>query len=86
MAAGILYITSIKREVHSHGERLQGAHQNELARGQDILKRLEKMEAHIEKLGESQSPSFTSDLPGREIPVALSKYCTWTAICHCCSW
>ncbi|XP_029617206.1 probable polypeptide N-acetylgalactosaminyltransferase 8 [Salmo trutta] len=50
MAAGILYITSIKREVHSHGERLQRAHQNDSVRGQDILKRLEKMEAHIEKL------------------------------------
>ena len=56
MAAGILYITSIKWEVHSHEERLKGAHQNESARGQDILKRLEKMEAHIEKLGESQYP------------------------------
>ncbi|XP_055793363.1 probable polypeptide N-acetylgalactosaminyltransferase 8 [Salvelinus fontinalis] len=50
MAAGILYITSIKWEVHSHGERLQRAHQNDSSRGQDMLKRLEKMEAHIEKL------------------------------------
>ncbi|CAB1345936.1 unnamed protein product [Coregonus sp. 'balchen'] len=50
MAAGILYITSIKQEVHSHGERLQRAHQNDSVRGQDMLKRLEKMEAHIEKL------------------------------------
>uniref|UniRef100_A0A4W5MA67 Polypeptide N-acetylgalactosaminyltransferase n=1 Tax=Hucho hucho TaxID=62062 RepID=A0A4W5MA67_9TELE len=53
IAAGILYITSIKREVHSHGERLQRAHQNDSVRGQDMLKRLEKMEAHIQKLVKS---------------------------------
>ncbi|CDQ64303.1 unnamed protein product [Oncorhynchus mykiss] len=53
MGAGILYITSIKREVHSHGERLQRAHQDDSVRGQDMLKRLEKMEAHIEKLVKS---------------------------------
>lgn len=83
MAAGMLYITSIKREVHSHGERLQRAHQNDSVRGQDMLNRLEKMESHIEKLGKSQSPSFNCDLPGREIPVTLSTNCTWTAVCHC---
>jgi TolA-binding protein len=66
LGTGILYITSIKREVHSHGERLQRAHQNDSVRGQDMLKRLEKMEAHIEKLGGYQSPKSKS---------AVKKYC-----------
>ncbi|KAM3587325.1 uncharacterized protein V6R79_002125 [Siganus canaliculatus] len=50
VAAALLYLSSIQREVHSHTERLQRAHLNESLRGQGMLRRMEKMEAHIDKL------------------------------------
>uniref|UniRef100_UPI003AAC8D4F probable polypeptide N-acetylgalactosaminyltransferase 8 n=1 Tax=Centroberyx gerrardi TaxID=166262 RepID=UPI003AAC8D4F len=50
MAAAILYLGSIKQEVHTHSERLQRAHYNDSLRGQGFLKRMDKMEADINKL------------------------------------
>uniref|UniRef100_A0A3P8TX75 Polypeptide N-acetylgalactosaminyltransferase n=1 Tax=Amphiprion percula TaxID=161767 RepID=A0A3P8TX75_AMPPE len=50
VASALLYLGSIKREVHSHGERLQRAHQNDSIRGQGMLQRMEKMEADINRL------------------------------------
>ncbi|KAK2859062.1 hypothetical protein Q5P01_003682 [Channa striata] len=42
--------SSIKREVHTHSERLQRAHQNDSIRGQGMFKRMDKMEADINRL------------------------------------
>lgn len=53
MATVLLYLGSIRREVHIHSERLQRAHQNDSIRGQGVLKRMEKMEANINRLRES---------------------------------
>ncbi|KAM3858965.1 putative polypeptide N-acetylgalactosaminyltransferase 8 [Diretmus argenteus] len=52
LAATILYLGSIKQEVHTHSERLQRAHYNDsvMLRGQDILMRMAKMETDINKL------------------------------------
>ncbi|XP_026217326.1 probable polypeptide N-acetylgalactosaminyltransferase 8 [Anabas testudineus] len=46
----LLNLSSIKREVHTHSERLQRAHQNESIRGQGMLKRMGKLEADIKRL------------------------------------
>ncbi|XP_074554548.1 putative polypeptide N-acetylgalactosaminyltransferase 8 [Halichoeres trimaculatus] len=48
--AALLYITSIKRQINSHTERFQKAHQNDSIRSQGILHRMEEMEASIQKL------------------------------------
>uniref|UniRef100_UPI0037E8749E probable polypeptide N-acetylgalactosaminyltransferase 8 n=1 Tax=Semicossyphus pulcher TaxID=241346 RepID=UPI0037E8749E len=48
--AGLSYLSSIKREVHTHSERLQRAHHNDSIRGQGMLKRMEKMEEDINRL------------------------------------
>lgn len=53
VATALLYLGSIKREVHTHSERLQRAHHNDSIRGQGMLKRMAKMEADINRLGES---------------------------------
>lgn len=53
MATALLYLGSIKREVHIHSERLQRAHHNDSVRGQGMFKRMEKMEANINRLRES---------------------------------
>ncbi|XP_050933747.1 probable polypeptide N-acetylgalactosaminyltransferase 8 [Lates calcarifer] len=50
LASALLYLGSIKREVHTHSERLQRAHQNDSIRGQGMLKRMDKMEADINRL------------------------------------
>lgn len=48
----MLNLGTIKKEVHTHSERLQRAHHNETIRGQGMLKRMDKMEADMEKLRE----------------------------------
>ncbi|XP_008281149.1 probable polypeptide N-acetylgalactosaminyltransferase 8 [Stegastes partitus] len=50
MALALLYLGSIKREVHTHSESLQRAHHNDSIRGQGMLQRMEKMEGDINKL------------------------------------
>ncbi|XP_054481044.1 probable polypeptide N-acetylgalactosaminyltransferase 8 [Anoplopoma fimbria] len=50
MAAALLYLSSITREVHTHSERLQRAHHNDSIRGQGMLKRMDKMETDITRL------------------------------------
>lgn len=60
VAAAVLYLSSIKREVHTHSERLQRAHHNDSIRGQGMLTRMEKMEADINRLRESKSQSIRS--------------------------
>lgn len=52
VATALLYLSSIKREVHTHSERLQRAHHNDSIRGQGMLKRMAKMEADINRLRE----------------------------------
>ncbi|XP_046878967.1 probable polypeptide N-acetylgalactosaminyltransferase 8 [Hypomesus transpacificus] len=49
----LLYISSIKHEIHSHGKHLQRAHLNDSVRNQHIIMRLESMEANINKLVKS---------------------------------
>ncbi|KAJ8391066.1 hypothetical protein AAFF_G00096870 [Aldrovandia affinis] len=49
----MLYIMSIKREMHSYGENLQRAHQSNKGWNQDTLKKLEKMETDINQLAKS---------------------------------
>ncbi|XP_062339372.1 probable polypeptide N-acetylgalactosaminyltransferase 8 [Osmerus eperlanus] len=53
MAAALLYISSIKHEIHSHGKHLQRAHLNDSVRNQHIIMRLQSMEANIDKLVKS---------------------------------
>lgn len=53
----LLYLSSIKREVRTHSERLQRAHHNESIRDQGLLNRMQKMEADINSLRESNSQS-----------------------------
>ena len=55
VAFALLYLGSIKREVHTHAEKLQRAHQNDTIRGQGILRKMDKMEADIDRLCESES-------------------------------
>ncbi|XP_036066216.1 probable polypeptide N-acetylgalactosaminyltransferase 8 [Oryzias melastigma] len=50
VSSALFYLGSIKREVHSHSERLQRAHHNDSIRGQGILQRMSKMEADISRL------------------------------------
>ncbi|XP_075967424.1 putative polypeptide N-acetylgalactosaminyltransferase 8 [Anarhichas minor] len=50
VAAALLYLGSIKREVHTHSERLQKAHHNDSIRDKGMLKRMVKMETDINKL------------------------------------
>lgn len=57
VTAAVSYLSSIKREVKTNVEKLQRAHSNDSIRGQGILERMDKMEAHISKLGESQAIS-----------------------------
>lgn len=62
VATALLYLGSIKREVHIHSERLQRAHHNDSIMGQGMLKRMAKMEADISRLRESKSQSEQLDL------------------------
>lgn len=55
VASALLYLGSIKREVHSHAERLQRAHHNDSLRGLGMIRRMEKMEADVKRLRESKS-------------------------------
>ncbi|XP_036977466.1 probable polypeptide N-acetylgalactosaminyltransferase 8 [Acanthopagrus latus] len=50
VTAAVSYLSSIKREVKTNVEKLQRAHSNDSIRGQGILERMDKMEAHISKL------------------------------------
>nr|XP_046235225.1 probable polypeptide N-acetylgalactosaminyltransferase 8 [Scatophagus argus] len=50
LATGVLYLSSIKREVHTHSEALQKAHQNDSIRSEGMLKRMDKMEKDIDRL------------------------------------
>ncbi|KAK9525785.1 hypothetical protein VZT92_016465 [Zoarces viviparus] len=50
VATALLYLGSIKREVHTHAERLQKAHHNDSIRGKGMLKRMDKMETDLNKL------------------------------------
>jgi len=56
VAAALLYLGSIKREVHAHSERLQRAHHNDSIRGRAMLTRMDKMEADINRLRDSVPP------------------------------
>lgn len=58
VTAAVFYLSSIRREVKTKVEKLQRAHSNDSIRSQGILERMDKMEAHISKLGESQANSF----------------------------
>ncbi|XP_068442628.1 probable polypeptide N-acetylgalactosaminyltransferase 8 [Clinocottus analis] len=49
-AAAVLYLGSIKQEVHTHSERLQKAHHNDSIRGKGMLTRMDKMETNINRL------------------------------------
>ncbi|KAG9334454.1 hypothetical protein JZ751_007651 [Albula glossodonta] len=55
--SALLYITSLRREVHSYQKSLHAAHWNSTALSQKTLKRLERMETHIEKLVKSMKLS-----------------------------
>ncbi|KAK5876546.1 hypothetical protein CesoFtcFv8_025889 [Champsocephalus esox] len=50
MAGSLLYLGSIKKEVHTHSERLSSAHHNDSIRGQGMLNRMDKMETDINRL------------------------------------
>nr|XP_040030108.1 probable polypeptide N-acetylgalactosaminyltransferase 8 isoform X2 [Gasterosteus aculeatus aculeatus] len=50
VAAGLLYLGSIKREVRTHSERLQRANRNDSIREKGMLMRMGKMEDHIDRL------------------------------------
>ncbi|XP_073336794.1 probable polypeptide N-acetylgalactosaminyltransferase 8 [Pagrus major] len=50
VTAAVFYLSSIKREVKTSVEKIQRAHNNDSIRGQGILKRMDKMEVHINKL------------------------------------
>ncbi|XP_012995611.1 probable polypeptide N-acetylgalactosaminyltransferase 8 isoform X3 [Esox lucius] len=47
---GLLSFTSIRWDIHSHREILKQVHQNDSHRGQEMLKKLQDIEVHIEKL------------------------------------
>lgn len=53
LAPALFYLGSIKREVHTHAERLQRAQHNDSIRSQGMLKRMNKMEEDINRLCES---------------------------------
>lgn len=55
VAAGLLYLGSIKREVRTHSERLQRANRNDSIREKGMLMRMGKMEDHIDRLRECQN-------------------------------
>uniref|UniRef100_A0A665VS04 Polypeptide N-acetylgalactosaminyltransferase n=1 Tax=Echeneis naucrates TaxID=173247 RepID=A0A665VS04_ECHNA len=46
----IFYLGSIKKEVHTHSERLLKVHQNDSIRGQGMLHRIDRMEEDISQL------------------------------------
>lgn len=48
--SGLLYLVSIKMEVHDHAVKLQKAHQNNSVLGQGMLRRMDKMETDINRL------------------------------------
>ncbi|XP_029901491.1 probable polypeptide N-acetylgalactosaminyltransferase 8 [Myripristis murdjan] len=50
VALAVLYLNSIKHEFHTHSKRLETAHYNDSIRGQGFLKRMDKLEANIDKL------------------------------------
>lgn len=54
-ATALLYLGSIKEEVHTHADRLQEAHHNDSIRSQGMFKRMAKMEVDIKRLRESES-------------------------------
>lgn len=58
VAVALLYLGSIKMEVHTHAERLQRAHHNDSIRGLGMLKRMDQMEVDINRLRESKSDSW----------------------------
>lgn len=63
VASALIYLGSIKMEVHNHAEKLQKAHHNDSIRGQGMLRRMDKMEADISRLCEYKylyfKPTFT---------------------------
>ncbi|KAF1392951.1 hypothetical protein PFLUV_G00033350 [Perca fluviatilis] len=50
LAAALLYLGSIKREVYNHSKKLQRAHHNESIRDQGMLTRMDKIEIDISRL------------------------------------
>ncbi|XP_030006916.1 probable polypeptide N-acetylgalactosaminyltransferase 8 isoform X2 [Sphaeramia orbicularis] len=50
VSATMLYLGSIKTELHNHSDRLQRAHYNDSIRGRGMLQRMDKMEADISQL------------------------------------
>ncbi|KAM4615665.1 putative polypeptide N-acetylgalactosaminyltransferase 8 [Polymixia lowei] len=64
VTAALVYLDSIKQEVHSHSGRQQRAHYNDSVRGQAILTRMDKMEADISKL-----VKLLNNIDQREAPV-----------------
>ncbi|KAM7367214.1 hypothetical protein PAMP_015131 [Pampus punctatissimus] len=50
VAAAVIYLSSIKSEVYSHSERLQGIHLNNSFRNQEMLNSISKMETVINRL------------------------------------
>lgn len=50
VVSALLYLGSIKVEVQNHAEKLQKAHHNDSVRGQGMLRRMDKMEADINRL------------------------------------
>ncbi|XP_069376514.1 probable polypeptide N-acetylgalactosaminyltransferase 8 [Paralichthys olivaceus] len=49
-ASALVFLGSIKNEVHTHSERLETAHHNDSLRGQGMLRRMDKMEKDINRL------------------------------------
>ncbi|XP_062239364.1 probable polypeptide N-acetylgalactosaminyltransferase 8 [Platichthys flesus] len=49
-ASTLVYLSSIKNEVHTHSERLETAQHNDSIRGQGMLRRLDKMEKDLNRL------------------------------------
>ncbi|XP_036373602.1 probable polypeptide N-acetylgalactosaminyltransferase 8 [Megalops cyprinoides] len=68
------YIMSIKREVRLYRESLHLAHGNDTAWSQEALRRLERMESHIDKLVKSmKTADHGQGQPERDTEVKMEK-------------
>lgn len=62
--ATVLYLGSIKTEIHNHSERLQRTLYSDSIKAKGMVQRLDKMEADIHQLCESNNSLFCHFLKG----------------------
>uniref|UniRef100_A0A3Q3ACK2 Polypeptide N-acetylgalactosaminyltransferase n=1 Tax=Kryptolebias marmoratus TaxID=37003 RepID=A0A3Q3ACK2_KRYMA len=73
LALASLYLRSMETGVHTRPGRLQGARHNETVRGRGMLRRVDMMEGHINRLRESMFSGFSHAQMYLLFPVSLME-------------